>query len=65
MKTIYIFLLLCCSFLVGFTQVQIGGDINGVNSNDAFGWSVATSGDGQTIVVGAPNSSINLCLKSY
>ena len=54
--------LLICSFFfsfIGFSQVQIGNDINGLNTNDAFGWSVAVSGDGQTIVAGAPNSFIN------
>lgn len=59
MKTIYIFLLLCYCSIFGYAQVQIGNDINGDNTNDSLGWSVATSGDGQTIVVGAPNSSIN------
>ena len=40
-------------------QVQVGDDINGNSVNNALGWSVATSGDGQTVVVGSPNATIN------
>ncbi|WP_299335457.1 T9SS type A sorting domain-containing protein [uncultured Psychroserpens sp.] len=41
------------------SQVQVGDDINGNSINNALGWSVATSGDGQTVVVGSPNATIN------
>lgn len=44
--------------LISFSQVQLGNDINGDATFDNMGWDVAMSGDGQTIVVGAPGSSI-------
>jgi hypothetical protein len=56
-KTTLLSFLLCLSFH-GFSQIQIGNDINGEASFDNMGWDVAMSGDGQTIVVGAPGSSI-------
>lgn len=49
---------LLCLSVFGFSQVQIGNDINGEAAFDNMGWDVAMSGDGQTIVVGAPGSSI-------
>lgn len=49
---------ICCSFY-GFTQVQIGNDINGEADFNNMGWDVAMSDDGQTIVVGAPGSSLS------
>ncbi|MFK7782024.1 T9SS type A sorting domain-containing protein [Psychroserpens sp.] len=57
MKTsVLCFVLLCFTFF-GFAQVQIGSDINGESSFNNMGWDVATSGDGLTVVVGAPGNS--------
>ncbi|WP_161792000.1 T9SS type A sorting domain-containing protein [Psychroserpens jangbogonensis] len=40
------------------SQVQIGNDIEGEATFDMMGWDTAISGDGQTVVVGAPGSSV-------
>lgn len=38
-------------------QIQLGQDIEGVGSGDAFGWSVDLSNDGQRMIVGSPYSN--------
>ena len=38
----------------GGSWIQMGGDISGINADDGFGYSVAMSGDGTTIVAGGP-----------
>ncbi|WP_425075741.1 T9SS type A sorting domain-containing protein [Psychroserpens sp. S379A] len=59
MKHFFVFSLILLVSMSITAQTQLGSDINGLAIYNALGWSVATSGDGQTIVVGAPNSSIN------
>lgn len=41
------------------SYVQVGSDINGTALGDSFGSSVSISGDGTTIVVGAPGNDDN------
>ena len=48
-------LFLFCSFL-SLSQTQIGSDLNGEASNDAFGESVSVSSDGTILAVGAPSA---------
>lgn len=43
----------------GSTWVKVGADMVGETLDDGFGTSVALSGDGNTIIVGAPNNSSN------
>jgi hypothetical protein len=43
--------------LSGSTWVQRGSDINGEAASDFSGWSVAMSGDGATVAIGAPNNN--------
>lgn len=43
---------------------QIGEDIDGDESYDEFGWSVAMSGDGSTVAVGGPATSLFAPLES-
>ncbi len=53
---------ICIALIIPFltiAQEQIGDDINGEASFNNMGWDSAISGDGQTIVVGAPGSSIS------
>ncbi|WP_040253873.1 T9SS type A sorting domain-containing protein [Psychroserpens mesophilus] len=57
MKTNTISIILVLLSLVGYSQVQIGNDIDGDAIYDSMGWDVAMSGDGQTVVVGAPGNS--------
>lgn len=59
MKSYIIGLISVFTSIASLAQTQVGNDINGMSSNDSFGWSVASSGNGQTIVVGAPGSSVN------
>jgi hypothetical protein len=40
-------------------NTQIGGDINGENDGDKFGWSVSLSSDGNILAVGAPYNNYN------
>ncbi len=40
--------------LIGSTWIQVGGDIDGEAADDWFGFSVAMSSDGNTVIVGAP-----------
>ncbi|MEG0915917.1 MAG: hypothetical protein RSF68_02780 [Myroides sp.] len=55
-KKILFFLLI--PFL-GFSQVQIGQDIQGVEGDDHNGACVSLSADGSIVAVGSPNSSKN------
>jgi hypothetical protein len=58
MKKITLSICLLYLSFFGFSQVQLGNDINGEATFDNMGWDVALSGDGQTVVVGAPGSSV-------
>ena len=46
--------------LVSGAWTQIGDDIDGGAAGDSFGTSVAISADGNTIIVGAPNSASSM-----
>jgi Secretion system C-terminal sorting domain len=50
MKKLYFFLL---TTLFNYAQVQIGQDIDGEAANDASGWSVSLSSNGDVIAIGA------------
>ena len=41
------------------TWIQVGSDIEGVDENSSFGYSLAISGDGNTLVIGDAFCSIN------
>lgn len=43
----------------GIDWVQMGATINGENSNDQSGYSVALSGNGEVVAIGAPNNNGN------
>ncbi|GFZ78714.1 hypothetical protein GCM10011531_05390 [Aquaticitalea lipolytica] len=45
--------------MLGFTQTQIGADIDGEVSYDQSGYSVSLSSDGSTVVIGAPYNAGN------
>lgn len=45
--------------LVGSTWAQVGADINGVATSRGAGYSVAVSGDGSRVAVGAPGVNTN------
>ena len=51
--------------LSGNTWNQLGQDINGENSDDESGTSVALSADGNTIIVGAPDNDDNGANSGY
>ena len=58
MKIRYSFLLILLTSSIGFTlgQSQIGNDIDGKATGDLSGYSVALSGDGNIVVIGAPKN---------
>ena len=58
MKIKYSFLFILLMTSIGFTlgQSQIGNDIDGERTGDNSGISTALSGDGNTIVIGAPKN---------
>jgi hypothetical protein len=62
MKKIF-FLFILIPFL-GFSQVQIGLDINGANVNDFFGSFVSLNDDGNIIAIGATGNNSG-CVKVY
>jgi len=55
----YLFIILFFFTLCGYAQIQIGSDIEGQADFEFMGWDVAMSGDGLTIVVGSPGSSVS------
>ncbi|MFN5413908.1 MAG: hypothetical protein ACK5BM_01715, partial [Bacteroidota bacterium] len=58
MKIKYTFLLVLLMSSIGFTlgQSQIGNDIDGERASDNSGWRTAISGDGNTVIIGAPKN---------
>lgn len=58
MRSISLFLFLFFS-LFGYSQVQVGNDINGQQINELFGQTVSLSADGKTLAVGAPQYEDN------
>jgi ribosomal protein S6E (S10) len=55
--------LLFLTFLISYTtissQIQIGNSINGESEYELSGWSIATSSDGTTIIIGSPLNGNN------
>lgn len=56
MKHILLFLGLCIGFL-GYSQVQLGEDIDGENEFDGSGRSISLSADGTIVAIGSPRNS--------
>jgi len=59
MKIIFSITIFLFFSLIGNTQTQIGTNIEGQADFEQMGWDVAMSGDGQTIIVGSPGSSVS------
>ncbi|MEM7374740.1 MAG: T9SS type A sorting domain-containing protein [Bacteroidota bacterium] len=51
-----VFFLMVGIWLNGFSQVQIGGDIDGEAADDHSGFAIALSADGTRLAIGAPNN---------
>lgn len=52
-------MLLACPFTMLAQWTQLGSDIDGVAINDQSGYAVSLSGDGNTVVIGAPFNDVN------
>ncbi|WPO82664.1 T9SS type A sorting domain-containing protein [Chryseobacterium sp. JJR-5R] len=51
------FLTLLFSSTIAFSQTQIGNTINGIAANEESGYSVALSGNGNIVAIGAPKNN--------